>query len=384
MQKNYDILLTEEHKILRQTVRDFVEKEIKPIVDEDDKKHRFQREIVTKMGELGLFGCAIPEEYGGSAMGFLAHAIAVEEIGRGSGSLTAPFNMQGMGLSMQILKHGNEEQKRQYIQPLISAEILGCIGITEPDAGTDVAALKTTAVREGDYYILNGTKTWITMCSVADMGIFYCITDKTKKRKGISAILVDMHSPGITTRDINPKLGWHSVPSGEVIFENVKVPVTNLLGAEGTGFKCVLGGLNNTRLTAAARAIGLSEAIIEESIKYAHQRIQFGQEIGQFQMVKEQVARMVIENEAARLLVYRCAAEKDMGIENPIQTAMAKYYACDVVSRNSDVGLLIFGAYGYSAEYPMERLLRDAKAYSLIEGSPNVLKNMIANNAMGY
>jgi glutaryl-CoA dehydrogenase (non-decarboxylating) len=380
----YDIEITKEHEILRQVARDFVEKEIRPVVDEDERNHRFQRDIVSKMGDLGFFGCVIPEEYGGSGMGFLAHAIVTEEIARVSGSLRAPFNMQAMGTAREILQYGNEEQKKKYIPGLVKGELLGCIGITEPDAGSDVASLKTTAVKKGDYYVLNGSKTWITWATVADTGIFYAYTDRSKKYRGISAFIVDLHSPGVTTRLIEHKMGWHACPTGEVFFEDVKVPAENLMGNEGEGFFYAMGGLDNTRLSAAAGAIGVCRAIIEESVKYATQRKQFGQEIGQFQMVQEMIARMVVETEAARLLVYRCACEKDRGVKNTLETSMAKYYSCDVASRVADLGLLILGAYGYSGEYPMERYLRDAKLYQLIEGSPNIHKIIIANDVLGY
>ena len=380
----YNIQLSEEHKILQQVARDFAEKEIRPVVEEDERKHRFQRELVNKMGALGFFGCPIPEEYGGSGMGFLAHAIVTEEIARVSGSLRAPFNMQAMGTAREIFQYGSEEQKRKYIPGLLKGELLGCIGITEPNAGSDVAALQTTAVKDGDDYILNGSKTWITWATVADVGIVYAYTDRAKKHKGITAFIVDLHSPGVTSRLIEHKMGWHACPTGELFLEDVRVPGENIMGKEGEGFKYAMGGLDNTRISAAAGAIGVCRAIIEESIKYATQRKQFGREIGQYQMVQEQIARMIVETEAARLLVYRCAYEKDQNLKNTVETSMAKYFSCETASRVADLGLLILGAYGYSGEYPIERYLRDAKLYQLIEGSPNIHKIIIANDALGY
>jgi len=380
----YEIQFTDDHKTLRQVARDFAEKEIRPVVEEDERNHRFQRDILNKMGELGFFGCAIPEEYGGSGLGFLAHAVVTEEIARVSGSLRAPFNMQAMGTAREIYEFGTEEQKKKYIPKLVRCELLGCIGITEPDAGSDVANLKTTAVRDGDYYVLNGSKTWITYATVADVGIFYAYTDRSKKHKGISAFIVDLHSPGVSTRLLEHKMGWHACPTGEVILEGVRVPAENLLGGEGEGFKFAMKGLDNTRLSAAAGAIGACRALVEEAVKYAGERNQFGQEIGKFQMVQEQIARMVVETEAARLMVYRSAYEKDLGLKNTLETSMAKYYSCDVASRVADLALLILGAYGYSGEYAVERILRDAKVYQIIEGSPNIQKIIIANDALGY
>ena len=379
-----DFTIPEELKTMREMAQDFAKKEILPEVNEDEKNHRFQREIVIKMGRLGFFGCPIPEEYGGSNTGYLAHTLICEEISRISGSLRAAFNMQTMGTALEICTFGNEEQKQKYIEKLVSAEWLGCICITEPDAGSDVANIKTTAVRAGNHYILNGTKTWITYAQVADVGIVYAYTNKSLKHKGISTFIVDMHTPGISTVPINEKMGWHCCPTGEVIFVNVKVPIENLLGEEGKGFYCAMKGLSNTRITAAAGAVGAGQGLLDESIKYAKERIQFGQPIGKFQMVQEMIGRMVVEVEAARLLTYKVAVLKDQRIPCNLEVSMSKYYACDMASRVADLAIQILGAYGYSAEYPVERYLRDAKLYQILEGSANIHKMIIANDALGY
>jgi glutaryl-CoA dehydrogenase (non-decarboxylating) len=291
-----------------------------------------------------------------------------------------------MGTAREIFQYGTEEQKKDYISKLVSAQYLGCIAITEPNAGTDVAAMKTRAEKKGDAYILNGSKTWITYSQVADMGIVYAYTDPQKKHKGISAFIVDMHSEGITVGPTADKMGWNACPTGEIFFEDVEVPSKNLLGGEeGRGFEYAMGGLDNTRLSAAAGALGMSQALIDESVKYAQEREQFGRPIGKFQMVQEELGRMIVENEAARLLVYRCAVQKDAGnIHNTLETSMAKYYSCDVASRVADSALRVFGAYGYSTEYPVERLLRDAKVNQILEGSANILKMIIATDALGY
>lgn len=336
------------------------------------------------MGRLGFFGCPIPEEYGGSTTGYLAHTLICEEISRVSGSLRAAFNMQTMGTSLEICMFGKEEQKQKYVNRLVSAEWLGCVGITEPDAGSDVANMKTTAVMDGDYYILNGTKTWITYAQVADVGIFYAYTNKSLKHKGISAFIVEMETPGISTIPIGEKMGWHSCPTGEVVLTDVKVPAENLLGEEGKGFLYLMEGLSNTRITAAAGAIGGAQGLLDESVKYAQDRIQFGQPIGKFQMVQDMIARMVVEVEAARLMTYKVAVMKDQNVPCNLEVSMAKYYACDVASRVADLALQILGAYGYSAEYPVERYLRDVKLYQILEGSANVHKMIIANDALGY
>lgn len=381
-----DFNLSEEVAAVREVARKFADKEVRPRVAADEKSHTFQRDLVDKMAELGFFGCPIPEEYGGSGLGFMAHTVISEEIAKVSGSLRAAFNMQTMGTAREIYQFGTDEQKRKYIPGLVNAGTLGCIGITEANAGSDVGALKTTAVKKGDRYILNGSKNWITYAQVADVGVIYAYTDPSKPYKGMSGFIVDMHTPGISSGPTAEKMGWNACPTGELFFDEVEVPAENLLGGqEGQGFPCVMAGLDNTRLTAAAGALGVSQALIDEAVKYAQEREQFGQAIGQFQMVQEELARMIVETDAARLLTYRCAVQKDEGhIHNTLETCTAKYYSCDVASRVADGALRILGAYGYSSEYPVERLLRDAKLYQILEGSANVQKMIIATDALGY
>lgn len=377
--------LNEQIRAVQDMASKFAQREVLPRVEEDEKNHRFQRDLLDKMGELGFFGCPIPEEHGGSGMGFLAHAVVTEEISKVSGSLRAAFNMQTMGTAREIYQYGDQQQKERYIQRLVACDLLGCIGITEPDAGSDVGAIRTKAVRTGNEYILNGAKTWITYAQVADMGIIYAYTDPSVRYKGLSAFIVDLHAPGIETVPTADKLGWRSCPTGEIVLEDVRIPAENLLGQEGKGFSYCMGSLDNTRLTAAAGAVGVSQALVDESIKYATEREQFGRAIGKFQMIQEEIARMVVETEAARLLTYRCAQQKDAGsIHNTLETSMAKYYSCETASRVADSALRILGAYGYSSEYPVERLLRDAKLYQLLEGSANIHKIIISNDALGY
>lgn len=378
--------LTKEIQVIQKAAREFAKKEILPRVAEDEANHTFQHDLVLKMGELDFYGCPIPEEYGGNEMGFLAHTVVTEEISKVSGSLRAAFNMQTMGTAREIYQYGTEEQKKKYIPKLMTAEKLGCIGITEGDAGSDVANIKTVAVKKGDRYILNGSKNWITYAQVADIGIVYAYTDPELRYKGLSAFIVDMHSKGVKTGPTAQKLGWNACPTGEVYLDDVEVPEEDLLGGvENNGFKFVVSGLNNTRLTAAAGALGVSQALVDASIAYARTREQFGRPVGKFQMIQEEIARMVVETEAARLLVYRSAVEKDNGkLNNTRETVMAKYYACDVATRVADSALRIHGAYGYSTEYPVERLLRDAKLYQLLEGSANICKMVIGTDALGY
>ncbi|MDQ7784475.1 MAG: acyl-CoA dehydrogenase family protein [Desulfomonilaceae bacterium] len=384
MSDEYDVELTEEHIMLRDMVRKFAEKEIMPVVDKDEADHRFQRELVEQMAELGLFGCPVPEQYGGNEMGYLAHAIVTEEIGRASGSLRVAFNMQTMGTAMSILKWGSEDLKKKYIPELMSAKILGCFGITEPDAGSDTAAMSTVAVRDGNEYVLNGRKMWITWCPIADMSVIFAMTDKKAKHKGMSVFVMDMHSPGVTSVDIKDKLGLWACPTGEIIMEDVRVPAANLLGVEGKGFGYLMQELISTRLSAAAGAVGTCQAALDESIKYATERNQFGRPIAEFQMVQEVIARMVAETEAARALVWRCAIQKDRGLVNNMrETVLAKYYACRAADEVPNLALEVLSAYGYSNEYPIARILRDGKVYKILEGATNIMKMIIATDALG-
>ena len=384
MSDQYDVELSEEHIILRDTVRKFADKEIAPYVDKDENEHRWQRDLVDKMADLGLFGCPVPEEYGGNAMGYLAHAIVTEEIGRVSGSLRVGFNMQTMGTAMSILKWGSEDLKRKYVPALVSAKMIGCFGITEPDYGSDTASMSTTAVRDGDQYILNGRKMWITWAPVADMSVIFAMTDKAAKHKGMSVFVMDMNSPGVKTVPIADKMGLWACPTGEIIMEDVRVPAGNRLGEEGRGFEYLMKELISTRLSAAAGAVGSCQAALDAAVKYANERIQFGRPIAEFQMVQETIARMVAETEAARALTWRCAIQKDRGMLNNMrETVLAKFYASRAADEVPNLGLDVLSAYGYSNEYPIARILRDGKVYKILEGSTNIMKMILAQDALG-
>jgi len=379
---NYE--LSEEYQLLRNMVREFAEKEIVPLASTDERNRRFQHEVIVKMGKLGFLGCPIPETYGGSGMGFVAHAIVSEEIGRASCSLGVSLNTQTMGTARTIYDYGSDQQKSKYIPNLISAELIGCLAISEPDAGSDVAAITTTATVSGDAFVLSGTKTWISYAQVADVGLVFAYTEPELKRDGMSAFIVDMHSVGISLSPDQEKLGWRAAPTAEIYFDNVQIPADNLLGRSGQGFKIMMACLDNIRLTSAARAVGNCQALIDEALNYARQRRQFGKEISQFQMVQEAVARMVTDTEAARLLTYRAASQRDKGIlNNTREISMAKYFASEAASRIADEAFKIMGAYGCAGQYPVGRLLRDAKMHQILGGSSNIQKMIIGADALG-
>ena len=380
-----DFALSEELQMLRDMARDFAAEKIAPYADEWDEKHYLPYEEVMKpMGELGFFGTVIPEEYGGNAMGWLAAMILTEEIARASSSLRVQINMQALGCAFTIYRYSSEEVKKKYIPKLVSAEYLGCFAITEPNAGSDVMAMKSTAVDKGDHWLLNGTKTWISNSSVADVVIYYAYTDREARGKGLSAFIVEPKNfNGVTTNDLD-KMGTRSCPTGEIILEDTKVPKENILGKPGDGARIVFGSLNQTRLSAAAGAVGLAQACLDAVTSYCQEREQFGKPIREFQMNQDMVAQIASEIEAARLMVYKAAWQKDQGqLGNTLEVAHAKYLAGEVAIKASQVAMKILGAYGYSTEYSVARYYRDAPTYQIVEGSTNICKWIIALDQLG-
>jgi glutaryl-CoA dehydrogenase (non-decarboxylating) len=378
-----DFSLSEEQKAMRDMAKNFAEKKIAPTMEEDEKEHKFRREIVKEMARLGFFGCIAPEKYGGNESGYLAATVMTEEIAKVSPSWGLPFNLQMNSIQPVLLSFGTEEQRERWIPKLITAETLGCFAITEANTGSDVASMKTTAQEVEGGFVLNGTKMWISGIPVADVGIVYAYTDRALKHKGMSAFMVDMHSPGVTQKAIETKLGLYCAPTGEIVFEDVKLPKENLVGQKGDGFKICMAMLDNTRLSSAARAVGVAKACLEHSIRYANEREQFGQPIASFQMIQDQIAEMYVEEQAARLLLYRAACNRDLGQRNTIEVSCAKYYAAEVAVKAANQAVKIFGSYGFSSEYPVERFYRDAKSYQIVEGTSNIQKWIIARNALG-
>ena len=380
-----DFGLSKELEMLRKAVREFMTKKIAPNVDEWDANHYLPyKEAMKPMGELGFFGTVIPEEYGGEDMGWLAAMIVTEEIARVSSSLRVQVNMQVLGCAFTIYKYGEEEIKKKYIEKLCTAEYLGGFAITEPDAGSDVMAMTSTAEDKGDHWLLNGSKTWISNADFADVVIYYAYTDQSKGSKGLSAFVVELKNfNGIKTSGLD-KMGSHSSPTGEIFLDNTKVPKENILGKPGDGAKIVFSSLNQTRLSAAAGAVGLAQACLEASVKYCNERKQFGKPIGQFQMNQDMIAQMSTEIEAARMLVYKAAWAKDQGkLNNGLDVAQAKYFAGEVATKCANYAMRIFGAYGYSTEYPIARYYRDVPTYTMVEGSTNICKWIIALDQLG-
>jgi glutaryl-CoA dehydrogenase (non-decarboxylating) len=377
-----DFALSDELKAVRDLAREFAANEIAPSAAKDDREGNFRPDLVKKMGELGFYGTMIPDAYGGNGLGFLAMVLITEEVARAHSAMRVAINMQ-IGPAITVLQFGSEEQKKKVIPPLVSGETIGCFAITEPEAGSDVAALRTSATKEGDQYRLNGSKIFITNAPVTQGGLVYAYTDRLQKHRGLSAFYAEWDKPGLTRRTL-ATMGARSSPLGELIFDNFPIAAANRLGNEGDGFKICMWQLNQTRLNCAAGALGVARAAKEAAVDYCNQRVQFGQKIGQFQMNQDLIAQMVAHEEAARLLVYRAAWLADQKQPNNLETSIAKYSAAEAANFAADAAMKILGAYGYSTEFPVERYYRDAKSYQIVEGSTNVQKMIIAQDALGY
>jgi glutaryl-CoA dehydrogenase (non-decarboxylating) len=380
-----DFALSKEMEMLRKAVREFATKKIAPFAHEWDANHYFPyKEVVKPMGELGFFGTVIPETYGGDDMGWLAAMIVTEEIAKASSSLRVQVNMQCLGSAFTLYKYGNDALKKKYIPKLVTADYIGAFAITEPDAGSDVMAMSSIAQDEGDHWLLNGSKTWISNADVADVVIYYAYTDKEKGSKGLSAFVIEpKRFNGIKT-SVLEKMGSHSSPTGEIFLTHTKVPKENIIGKPGDGAKILFESLNQTRLSAAAGAVGVAQACLDLSLKYCNERKQFGKPIGEFQMNQDMIAQMSAEIEAARLLVYKAAWVKDQGnLNNGLDVAQAKYFAGEAVTKCANFAMRILGAYGYSTEYSVARFYRDTPTYTIVEGSANICKWIIALDQLG-
>ena len=360
----------------------WLERDVRAKVRELEHEDVYPEAMVEQMKEFGLFGATIPQDYGGLGLPASTYARIVALIAEVWMSLTGIFNSH-LIMAAAVARYGTEEQKRRFLPKFASGEIRGGLALTEPDCGTDLQAIRTRAVRAGDGYVINGTKTWISNAPVADAGIVFAYTDRAQKHKGMSAFYVDLNQPGVARRTLE-KMGAHASPTGELSFDNVAVPEENRIGPEGEGFKICMTHLNHTRLTCAAGGVGLARAAREAAVAYANQREQVGQKIGQFQMNQDLIAQMVVHEESARVLVWRAAALADQGRPHALETTIAKYSAAEAAAFNADAALRILGAYGYSTEFPVERYLRDAKSYQIVEGSSNILKLIIAQDALGY
>lgn len=374
---NFD--LTNDQKMLQDQVRKFAQSELAPLAPEIDKSGEFPWRHLKKMAQLGLLGVIVPEKYGGSGFDFVSLAIAIEEISRACASTGVIVAVNNSLTTYPILQFGNEDQKNKYLPPLCSGEKIGAFGLTEPNAGSDVAAMESTARRVDDHYVLNGTKRFITNGGEAGVYVVFAYTDKEQKHKGVSAFIVERDTPGFTLGKHEDLMGIRATANCELMFEDVKIPKENLLGKEGDGFKICMNTLDVSRIDIGAQAVGISQAALDEAIKYSKERKAFGQAIENFQMIQSMIAEMATEIQAARLLVYFAGQCKDKGMQRfSKESAMSKYYASNMAVDVTRKAVQIHGGYGYSKDYVVERLYRDAKILELYEGTSEVQKIVIA------
>ncbi len=379
-----DFSLSDEQREVQETVRRFVDERVLPNAIANDVNHHLDMGVIEGMAELGLLGIVIPEEYGGAGMDYVTEALVCEEIERGEAAFRTLISVH-IGLnSLSLLKYGTEEQKQRYLVPQAKGEKLGCFGLTEPAAGSDVASMLTHAHRDGDAYVLNGQKNWISYATVADYSLVVAKTDPQAGHKGMTAFVVENSWPGVTTRDIDNKLGIWAGSTGELFFENVAIPAENVLGEEGQGFEIAMHSLDQGRFTVAAGACGVIRACLERSVEYARERETFGQSIGRYQFVQDMIADMVLGYETSKLLVMQAAWLKDRGVRNTRETSLAKWHATEEAFKAANLAIQVHGSYGYSAEYGIERYFRNARAPIIYEGTTQIHKMMQAEHALGY
>jgi butyryl-CoA dehydrogenase len=376
------IELTDEQRLLRDTCRDFADKELRPNARKWDREHRYPTEAVKKCIELGLMGVAVPTEWGGAGMDNVAYALAIEEISRGDASVGVTLSVNNSLYCDPVMKYGTDEQKERWLRPFASGEKLGCFGLTEPQAGSDAAEQRTSAVRKGDVYVINGTKNWITNGPVADAMVLFTMTDLTKGTKGITAFVVDTNTPGFLRQKPDEKLGICASQSCTIFFEGMELPVSQRLGAEGEGFKIAMSTLDGGRIGIAAQAIGIAQSAFEEARDYSKVRKTFDVPISQHQAIQFMLADMATEIDAARLLTLRAASLKDQGVRHTRESAMAKLYASEMSSRVTHKAVQVHGGMGYSKEMDVERHYRDARITEIYEGTSEIQRLVISNSLL--
>lgn len=379
-----DFALTDEHRLVQHAVREFTEAEVLPHIRSWDEAGGFPRELFATMAGLGFLGAPIPEAYGGSGMDYHSFAILCEELERADTAFRVVQSVH-VGLnSLTLLQWGTEEQRQRWLVPQARGEKLATFGLTEPGVGTDAGNLQTTARRDGDSYVLNGSKLWISLADVADHFLVFATVDREKEHRGITAFVLERGMPGLTTGTLHGKLGIRAGNTGLINLEGVRVPVEHRIGEEGEGFLIAMSAIDQGRYTVAAGAVGLAQACIDASLKYAHERQTFGEEIGRHQLVKQMIATMVRGTEIGRLLVWRAGWLKNQGVRNTRETSMAKWWATDHSVQAALDAIQIHGANGYSNEFPVERYLRNSKAAVIYEGTSQLHTLIQADYALGY
>ena len=370
--------LSEEHEMIRKMVRDFAKNEVAPTAAERDEEERFDRELFDQMAELGLTGIPWPEEYGGIGSDYLAYVIAIEELSRVCASTGVTLSAHTSLAGWPIFKFGTEEQKQKFLRPMAEGKKIGAYGLTEPGSGSDAGGMKTIAKRDGDHYILNGSKIFITNGGIADIYVVFALTDPESKQRGTSAFIVESDTPGFSVGKKESKLGIRSSPTTEIMFEDCRIPVENLLGEEGQGFGVAMQTLDGGRNGIAAQAVGIAQGALDASVEYARERHQFGKPIAAQQGIGFKLADMATDVEAARLLTYQAAWLESEGLPYGKESAMSKVFAGDTAMRVTTEAVQVFGGYGYTKDYPVERYMRDAKITQIYEGTQEIQRLVIS------
>ena len=370
--------LSEEHEMIRKMVRDFAKNEVAPTAAERDEEERFDRELFDQMAELGLTGIPWPEEYGGIGSDYLAYVIAIEELSRVCASTGVTLSAHTSLAGWPIFKFGTEEQKQKFLRPMAEGKKIGAYGLTEPGSGSDAGGMKTIAKRDGDHYILNGSKIFITNGGIADIYVVFALTDPESKQRGTSAFIVESDTPGFSVGKKESKLGIRSSPTTEIMFEDCRIPVENLLGEEGQGFKVAMQTLDGGRNGIAAQAVGIAQGALDASVEYARERYQFGKPIAVQQGIGFKLADMATDVEAARLLTYQAAWLESEGLPYGKESAMSKVFAGDTAMKVTTEAVQVFGGYGYTKDYPVERYMRDAKITQIYEGTQEIQRLVIS------
>ena len=373
-------MLADEHRQLRDALRDFAEQQLAPHAAEWDRQASFPRAALKQLAALGTFGIAVPETYGGAGMDYTALAVALEEIAAGDGATSTIISVNNCPVCSILMAWASEEQKQRYLVPLARGDMLGAFCLTEPHVGSEASGLRTSAVRDGGDWVLNGVKQFITSGKNADIAIVLAVTDKTAGKRGISAFIVDTKTPGYVVARIEEKLGQHASDTAQILFEDCHVPAANLIGDEGAGYKIALSGLEGGRIGIAAQSLGMARAAYEAALKYARERVAFGQPIFDHQAVQFRLADMATQLEAARQLIHHAAALKDAGEPCLKQAAMAKLFASEMAERVCSDAIQIHGGYGYVADFPVERIYRDVRVCQIYEGTSDIQRILIARN----
>ncbi|MCO7621123.1 acyl-CoA dehydrogenase [Pseudomonas guariconensis] len=374
------MLVTDEQQQIADAVRAFAQERLKPFAEQWDKEHRFPREAIAEMAELGLFGMLVPEQWGGSDTGYVAYAMALEEIAAGDGACSTIMSVHNSVGCVPILRFGNEQQKAQFLTPLASGQMLGAFALTEPQAGSDASSLKTRARRDGDHYVLSGSKQFITSGQNAGVVIVFAVTDPEAGKRGISAFIVPTDSPGYQVARVEDKLGQHASDTCQIVFDEVRVPVANRLGEEGEGYKIALANLEGGRIGIASQAVGMARAAFEVARDYANERQSFGKPLIEHQAVAFRLADMATRIAVARQMVLHAAALRDAGLPALVEASMAKLFASEMAEKVCSDALQTLGGYGYLSDFPLERIYRDVRVCQIYEGTSDIQRMVIARN----